>query len=178
MLMPAPMEAARTDNEGIPTIAGCERSGEDGRERRDRAVHQAGKAQLNNLQNKQTAVGFLFFGLDAGGELFFFELIGTLFVAALLVGQVVQELPNAGVLRTPSSLLVETARLKFDGAGLPSNGIQPERAHQPDGLALNESAHVLAADERDVLAEFFLVQLNQTPAMPGLLVPHAFAYSG
>src|SRR5262249_31827037 len=97
--------SGETDDKGIPTIAGGERRGEDGRERRDRAVHQAGKAGLNNLQNKQAAVGFLFFGLDAGGELFFFERIGTLFVAALLVGQIVQQLPNAGVLRTPSSLL-------------------------------------------------------------------------
>ena len=62
--------------------------------------------------------------------------------------------------------------------GLIADRIQAERLHQPDRLAMHEAAHVLAADERDVVAEFLVKQLDQAAAMAGFLFAHAFEDRG
>ena len=57
--------------------------------------------------------------------------------------------------------------------GLIADGLQTERLHQPNRLAVDEAAHVLPADERDVVAEFLLKQLDQPAAMARFLLAHA-----
>jgi hypothetical protein len=53
-----------------------------------------------------------------------------------------------------------------------AHGVQAERSHQPERLAMNEPANVLAANERDVLAELRPVELDQTVPMPALFGRH------
>jgi hypothetical protein len=53
-----------------------------------------------------------------------------------------------------------------------AHGVQAERSHQPERLAMDEPANVLAANERDVLAELRPVELDQTVPMPALFGRH------
>jgi len=76
------------DQESVPRAVGGESGGEDGGKGRNRTVHQAGKAGLDDLQDEKAAVGGLF--LRAGGrlELVLGELFGAVFVAALLLATI------------------------------------------------------------------------------------------
>src|SRR5271166_6749826 len=42
------------------------------------------------------------------------------------------------------------------------------------GIGKHKSAHILTADQRDVLAELLLVQLDQPATMPDLFLAHLF----
>ncbi len=52
MLMPAPIDAGKADQKGLPILMGGEGGREQRRQRRNRAVHQAGEAGLHILQDK------------------------------------------------------------------------------------------------------------------------------
>src|SRR6476646_9859423 len=96
----------------------------------------------------------------------------------LFVREIVKQLPDAGILRTPRGFLIEAARLELNGAGLPSHRLEPKGTHQPNRLALHEAAHVLAANERDMFSEFLLVQLDKPPTVPRFFLPHPVANRG
>ena len=53
-----------------------------------------------------------------------------------------------------------------------------ERSIEPHWTAVNESAHILAANQRDVLAELLLVKLEQAATMARLFHSHFFKYGG
>jgi hypothetical protein len=59
MLMPAPIEAARPTRK---VCQFCEGGREQGRQCRDRAVHQTGEAGLDVLQNEHTLARAVLFG--------------------------------------------------------------------------------------------------------------------
>src|SRR5437588_121507 len=50
--------------------------------------------------------------------------------------------------------------------------VQAERPGQPDRLPLHETLHVAAANQRNVLAEFLPIKLDEPMAMAILLGPH------
>ena len=74
--------------------------------------------------------------------------------------------------------LVKPARLDFHRLGGFLDGLQAERADEPDGLAVDEAAHVLPADVRDVVAEARLVKFQQTMAVAILLAAHLAEFGG
>src|SRR5215471_2144556 len=95
------------------------------------------------------------------------------FVRALLLGQIDEQFPDACILRAFRCPLVKAPGLHFHGGSLSANLIQPEWPQKPDGLALDESSYVLAANQGDVLAELAAVHLDQTVAMTGFFLAHA-----
>ena len=139
--------------ERIETALRGQRRGEHRRQRGDRPIHQSSQPGLHDLQYEQAPVGFVLAVLDVGLQLGLLQLLGAILVRALFLRQIVQQLANAGVLRAGGGLLVEAAALHFHGAGLIADGVEAERLHQPDRIAMHEAAHVLAADQRDMLAE-------------------------
>jgi hypothetical protein len=46
------------------------------RKGRDRTIHQSRQAGLHDLQDEQSAMGFLFLGLNFRGQVFLFETVG------------------------------------------------------------------------------------------------------
>ena len=56
--------------------------------------------------------------------------------------------------------------------GLSILNVEPERARHPDWLALDETPDVLAAHQRNVLAELGPVEIEQAVPMPTLLLGH------
>ena len=77
------------------------------------------------------------------------------------IGEIIEQLPDAGVLGSLRGFFVETTRFQLDGASLPAYCVEAERPNQPHWFALHETTHILAANQRDVLAEFFAIQFDQ-----------------
>src|SRR5277367_6109199 len=94
-------------------------------------------------------------------------------MGALFLGQIIEQLANAGILSSSRGLFVEPAGFYLDGAGFLAYKVEAKRPHQSDRLQLHETFYVLAANERDVFSELLPVQLNQPPAMSGFFVAHA-----
>src|SRR3989449_2276956 len=101
------------------------------------------------------------------------SVLGSIFVRAFLLREIIQKLADAGVLGTCCGSFIEPASFDFDSASLLANSVEPQRTHQPDRRALDESFHVLAANKRDVLTKFLLVEFNQTTAVSRLFLSHA-----
>lgn len=72
-------------------------SRENRRQRRDRAVHQAREPWLDDLQNEKFAIGGFFLAARSFVE-FFGQVLGAVFMAALFLGKVVEQLPDTGIL--------------------------------------------------------------------------------
>src|SRR5438309_2112123 len=101
------MPVRKTKRPPITTWNTAEGGGEQGRQGRDRAVHQPGQAGLDHLEYEQALPrGRLLFGRP-GGALGALQLLGEQRVLALLLGQVAQELPDACVAALPGGGLVE-----------------------------------------------------------------------
>jgi hypothetical protein len=93
-------------------------------------------------------------------------------VAALFGGQIAQELADGGVVRVPGGAQVEPLALGLHDLRVLAHLVDAERPQQPDRLALHEAADVLAADERDVIAELRTVEIEETMAMAVFLLRH------
>src|SRR5216684_965035 len=100
----------------IPAILRSEGCRKYGSQRRNRSVHQSGQTGLHNLENKKPALRSLLVRLYVSRQFLFVQFLRTLFVLALFVNEIVEQLPDAGVLRTRPGLLVEPASLYFQGA--------------------------------------------------------------
>ena len=99
-------------------------------------------------------------------------------MVGLDLGQIDQQLADAGVADLLGGLAVEVRRLLLELLGAPPDRIQAQRLGQPDRLSAQEAAHVLAADQRDVLAEALAEQLDQHPPMAALLLGHLVEHLG
>ena len=106
------------------------------------------------------------------------ELMRGVGVVDLDLGQVDQELPDARVGHLLGGLAVEVGGLLLQLLGPPPHRLDPERLGQPDRLAAHEAAHVLAPDQRDVLAEPLAVEVDQHPPMAALFLGHVVEHLG
>ena len=146
--------------------------GEQRRQRRHRAVHQPGEPRLHHLQHEHAPARLLLGLPRVRREVLGTEPLRQRDVRALGGGEVAQQLADAGVGGALQGPLVEAARLELHGLGLLAHLVEAERPHQPQRLVVDEALHVLAPDQRDVLAELRAVQLDQPPAMLVLLLRH------
>src|SRR5271168_773294 len=94
-------------------------------------------------------------------------------MGALLLSEIVKQLAYVDVLGAGGGALVEVARLDLHRARLVADGLQAQRAHQPDRLAMDETSYVLTAEEWDVVAEFLAVELQETVPVSGFFGSHA-----
>ena len=106
------------------------------------------------------------------------HLLGGVRVFPFGLGQVAQELPNAGIRRLAGGGLVEALGLQLHRVGCLANGGQTQRPNHPDRLADDEPLDILAADQRNMLAELLLVKLQQAMAMAVLFAAHLLELRG
>ena len=168
--MPAPIEAARPTRKASYGLLGGDGGGEHRGQRGDGAVHQAGQTGLHDLQDEEAAVGFVLGVARAVVEFVAAQFFRAIFVRALFLRQVVEQLPYAGVAGARGGLSIEIVRLQFHGGGLAAHHLERQRAHQPNRLAVDETLHVLAADQREVIAEARPVEFDQPAAVTRLLL--------
>ena len=93
-------------------------------------------------------------------------------MAGLYVGEIVEELAQRGVARAGGGAAIEIDGLRFHGFGALAHRVDIVALRQPDRLAADEAAHIVAPDERDVLAEASAVHVEQHLAVAGLLRRH------
>jgi hypothetical protein len=67
---------------------------------------------------------------------------------------------------------VEAFALRLHQLPLGAHLLKPERAQQPGRLALEEAPYILAADQRDVVAELLAIQIEEAMAVGVLLLGH------
>ena len=133
------------------------------------SISQAG---LDDLEHEQPLPGRRLVVQRAGGPLRALQLIGPQGVLALLTGQVIEQLADARVGGLPCGGLVEPLGLQLHQLDLLADGGQPQGAHQPDRLALDEALDILAAEQRNVLAELLAIEFDQSVPVPLLLGEH------
>src|SRR5580692_8837520 len=142
------------------------------RQRRYGTIHQPRQAGLHNLQHEEPPLRFLFIGFYIGRKLFLVQFLGSLFVFALFIDEIVKQLPDAGILRALRRLFIEAARLHFHGAGFLAHRLDTQRTNQPKRGTLHKSAHVLPPDEGDMFAKLLAEEFDQPPAVPRFLLAH------
>jgi hypothetical protein len=158
------------DEKRLQSVRGRERGGKQRRQRRHRAVHQPGEARLHDLQHEHAPLHLGFGSARVPGQVLLAELVRQALVSRFGCREIAQELAHARVGRALLCALVELPRLIFALLGLVAHLVEAERPYHPDRLVLHEAAHVLAADERDVLAEALPIELDQPAAMLVLLL--------
>jgi hypothetical protein len=85
------------------------------------------------------------------------EFLRPSFVLTLFIGKIIEQLAYAGVLRARCSFFIEAARFDFHRGSFFANRFDAQRADQPQGWPFHKSADVLAANQRNVFAEFLLI---------------------
>jgi hypothetical protein len=128
---------------------------------------------LHDLQHKQAAACLILFVFDVRPELVLFQFFGPVLMRALLLSQVVKQLPEARVLRSSGRLFVEAACLHLHRACLVPDRFQPEWPYQPDRLPAHKASHVVPAKERYVVAKLLAKELDEAPPVARFLGPHA-----
>jgi len=107
-----------------------------------------------------------------GAEVLLRDHRSLLFVPALRLRQMHEELAQRDLSRLRGGAFVETGCLHLHHRHLLAHALQRQAARQPHRLAAEKAAHVLTADRRQVLAETLAVQLIQIGPVPALLRRH------
>ncbi len=167
------------DQERRPGVVRGKGRGKQRRQRRHRAVHQAGQARLHVLQHEHAPRGLVFFLARAAGEDRLGELVRQALVAGFRLGEFDQQLPHRGVARAFRRLAVITLGLEFHVLGELAHVLQSKRPRQPQRLlGMQKAFDVLAADQRQVLAELLPVEVVEHGAVMHLLLGHLVEHLG
>ena len=101
------------------------------------------------------------------------KLVRQAFVAGFGFGEFDQQLPHRGVARGFRRLAVVALGLEFHVLGELAHVLEAERARQPQRLlGMQKALHVLAADQRQIFAEFLAVEVVEHGAVVHLLLGH------
>ena len=176
--MPAPTEAARPTRKVFHGIAGRERGGEHRRQRRDRTVHQADKAGLDDLQDEAPALALVLVVAGAVGQELLFEVQRLHVVLFLDLREIAEQLADRGVGRSRHRLPVEARRRALHFVRARANDVDMERTDLPDRLLRDVAMDVLAAHERDVLAKLRDEKVDELAAVFVLLAGHFVEHFG
>ena len=87
-------------------------------------------------------------------------------------GQLPQQIAHGIIVRGLRGAPVEARGLVLHGLGEFARGVERQRPVEPDRTPLDEALDVLAADQRQKVAEFLAMKIEQHVAMPDLLLGH------
>jgi hypothetical protein len=139
----------------------CKRSREDGRQCGDRSVDQPRKPWLDQSQHEHPPARLFFFAAFSSGDLLFFERCREFRMLPLDVRQIAQQFLRRRVRDFFHRAVVESPRLQLHLLHLFSHGVDSQRPHQPSRPAVDETFHVLAADQQNVDAESLPVHVDE-----------------
>ena len=164
--------SGKPDQQRRSRILGGEGGGEDRRQGRHRAVHQAGQAGLDPGQD-HLAPRLLVLGFAGRvGQVPRLGLGGHVDVAPLLAGKPVEQPLRLGIAGPRRRVDIEAARVGFHVGGLLADAIDPQVLNQPDRTAGKVAGDVLAPDQGNRIAESPTVLVDQRLVVPVLLAGH------
>ena len=102
---------------------------------------------------------------DGVGQHFVLEAGGELVVLVLGLGEIAEQLADGRVGRAGQSLTVEARRGALHVVSALARRFEAERLHLPNRLLRNIAADVLAAHERDMVAEFRHEEIDEPAAV-------------
>src|SRR6516225_1730764 len=161
-----------SDEKSGPAIVGSERRGEDRSQGGHRAIHQARQAWLHYLENKEFSARFFLFRKTARLARLLDYCVGHVFVAPFRLGQVPQELARICRGYFLQGLLIEPPCLRFHSLHFAADPLRAQNRVQPDRLPVHKAFDVTAANERDVVAESLLKDIDQLPPVNRLFLVH------
>ena len=172
MLIPAPSEAPRPTANASHVFLVAKAAAKTGANVETEPSIRPARPGCTICNTNRRPLDLVFFLTDLGLELALLQLGGTLHVRGLGRRQVIEQLADAGILGARCGVLAEAPRLGLHRAHLRPNLFQPQRRVHPNRLAMHEPANVVPPDQRNVPAEFLLLQLDQTPAVANLFLAH------
>ena len=158
----------QADEEGLPCILRGEGGGENGRQRRDRTVHQTGQTGLNIGEQELTLFGFTLLSSCILGQVLVTQHGGHILMSAFRLGKITQQLARGGIGDVFYRLVVKADGLRFHPFRLFANCFERQILDEPIRLALIKATNMLAPDKRNDLAKPRPVLLDQHIAV-GLL---------
>src|SRR6266850_5177355 len=168
-------DTRRDANEkGFPAFMRRKGRSKERSERRYGAVHQTGQAGLHDLQQKKPLLpgGFVLAQLSVRNAL------GCHRMMAFLLCEVPQKLPRPGISCASRGHFVKPFGFHLHGLSAFLDSLQSQGADEPDRAAAHKSAHVLAPNERHMLAKARAIALQQPMPMLILLVAHFLKLPG
>ncbi len=102
----------------------------------------------------------------------FAELVGQRFVLVFGCGKRSQQIAHRVVVRGLRRAAIKARGFVFHLLGEFARCVEAERAVEPDRPARDKAFDVLAADQRQKVAEFLAMKLEQHVAMPDLFLRH------
>ena len=129
------------------------------------------------MQEEHAPGGFLLGGARVGRDVVA-EFLGDFFVLVLGGGKPGQEIARCRIARSLGRAPVKARRLDFHCLGELTRRVDRERPVEPDRLARNKSFDVLAANERQEVAEFRTIEIEQHVVMAALLLRHPVVHPG
>src|SRR5205085_1859217 len=122
--------------------------------------------------------GLVLLGTGRLAEELLLQLMRQALVRILRVGKLDQKLPDRRIARRARRFSVKPRRLVFHVFRIFPHLVEAERPHEPKWLVLHEPLHVLAADERQVFAEFRAIEVVAAGAVMHLLFRHLVEHLG
>jgi hypothetical protein len=83
---------------------------------------------LHDLQHKQPPPRLVLIFLHVGTQHFIRQFLGSIFMRAFFLCEIIQKLPDTGILGTRRGSFIEPAILDFDSACVLANRVEPEDA--------------------------------------------------
>jgi hypothetical protein len=130
------------------------------------------------LQQEHASCSLVLLVAFGGSQDFLSEFLGRILVPALDLREFQQQLPGRSIARGVCRTPVEPLGLKLHGLGELPDFVEIELRHQPQRVLRDEPLDVLAADQRQVLAELRAVKIKQHGAMAHLFVRHLLEHLG
>ena len=176
--MPAPTDAAMPTRNVSQVLWVANAAANSGASVETEPSIRSGQPRLHILQEEHAPRGLVLLGARGRRQEGLLELVGDIFVLALDLGELQQQLAGRGVAGGVGRAPVEALGFEFHVLREFPHLIEVELRHQPQRLLGDEAFDVLAADQWQVLAEFRPVEVEQHGAMARLLVGHLVEHLG
>src|SRR5208283_899923 len=86
----SPKGSRQANEECVPAAVCSQRSSEHWGKRRDGAIHETRQSWLHDLKHEKPPIRFILTEFDIGTQVFLLQLLGSIFVRALLLRQVIK----------------------------------------------------------------------------------------
>ncbi len=172
MEMPAPTEAAMPTRKVAQVFWVANAAAKIGASVENRPVDEAREPRLHVLEHERAALFGRLLIADRLGQVLFFERVGEAHMLVFGGPRGRRGASGSTHLSPAPGPGYRSGGFRFRWLPPGTDALETQRPHHPDGLVLHEPPDILAPDERDVVAERRLEEVDQPAAVLVLLFRH------